>query len=45
MGHWLWAWDQTLWICGFWAIEYNMREWREEIELEQAEHQQVPTES
>jgi len=32
MGHWLWAWDQTLWICGFWAIEYNMKEWRDEID-------------
>ena len=45
MGHWLWAWDQTLWICGFWAIEYNMKEWREEIEHEQAEHGQGLTES
>ena len=35
MGHWLYAWDQTLWICGFWAIEYNMKEWRDQInELE-----------
>jgi hypothetical protein len=40
MGHWLWAWDQTLWICGFWAIEYNMKEWREEIEHDEAEHAQ-----
>jgi hypothetical protein len=32
MGHWLWAWDQTLWICGFWAIEYNMKEWRDQID-------------
>ncbi|MFC1694546.1 hypothetical protein ACFL1C_00250 [Pseudomonadota bacterium] len=35
LGHWLWAWDQTLWICGFWAIEYNMKEWRDQIELEE----------
>lgn len=32
LGHWLWAWDQTLWICGFWAIEYNMKEWRDQID-------------
>ncbi len=39
MGHWLWTWDQLLWIGGFWAIEYNMKEWREEIEEEsQAGH-------
>jgi len=37
MGHWLWAWDQSLWIFGFWAIEYNMKEWREEIEHEETE--------
>jgi hypothetical protein len=32
IGHWLWTWDQLLWIGGFWAIEYNMKEWREDIE-------------
>ena len=31
-GHYVYAWDQTLWILGFWAIEYNLREWREDIE-------------
>jgi len=30
-GHWVWAWDQFLWIAGFWAIERNLSEWREEI--------------
>jgi hypothetical protein len=30
-GHWVYAWDQTLWILGFWAIERNLSEWREEI--------------
>jgi hypothetical protein len=24
-----------LWIGGFWAIEFNMKEWREEIEYDQ----------
>jgi hypothetical protein len=32
MGHWLYAWDQILWICGFWAIEFNLKEWRDEID-------------
>lgn len=35
-GHWVWAWDQTLWICGFWLIEKNLSEWREEIIEESA---------
>jgi hypothetical protein len=33
-GHWVWAWDQFLWIAGFWAIEKNLSEWREEIREE-----------
>lgn len=31
MGHWLWAWDQSLWIFGFWIIDSNLSTWREEI--------------
>lgn len=31
LGHWLYAWDQFLWIAGFWAIENNIAEWRAEI--------------
>ena len=34
MGHWLYAWDQLLWIGGFWAIEFNMKLWRDAIEAE-----------
>ena len=30
-GHWVYAWDELLWIIGFWAIEKNMSEWRDEI--------------
>lgn len=30
-GHWVWAWDQFLWIAGFWAIEKNLSDWREEL--------------
>jgi len=33
-GHWVWGWDQFLWIAGFWAIESNLSEWREEIREE-----------
>jgi hypothetical protein len=33
-GHWVWGWDQFLWIAGFWAIERNLSEWREEIREE-----------
>jgi hypothetical protein len=32
MGHWLYTWDQLLWIGGFWAIEFNLKEWRESNE-------------
>ena len=29
-GHWMFAWDEFVWIAGFTAIEMNMVEWREE---------------
>ena len=35
IGHWVWAWDEFLWISGFWAIERNLSQWREEILEEQ----------
>ena len=31
LGHWVYAWDQFLWIAGFWAIENNLSEWRDHI--------------
>ena len=31
LGHWVYAWDQFLWIAGFWAIEKNVTDWRWEI--------------
>ena len=34
-GHWLYVWDELLWIGGFMAIEMNMSEWRDEIQEEQ----------
>jgi uncharacterized membrane protein len=38
-GHWVYAWDQTLWICGFWAIEMNLSDWREDIREEGLEEE------
>jgi len=35
MGHWLYTWDQVLWIFGFWAIEFNLKEWREANEADE----------
>jgi hypothetical protein len=37
MGHWLYTWDQLLWIGGFWAIEFNMKLWRDSIEANEQE--------
>jgi len=31
-GHWVYAWDELLWIGGFAAIEMNLSEWRDEID-------------
>ena len=36
LGHWLYLWDELLWIGGFAAIEMNVSEWREEL-IEQGE--------
>ncbi|WNC68855.1 hypothetical protein RI845_01575 [Thalassotalea nanhaiensis] len=30
-GHWMYAWDEFLWIAGFAAIELNVVDWRKEI--------------
>jgi len=30
-GHWMFAWDEFVWIAGFVAIEMNVVEWRNEI--------------
>ncbi len=34
-GHWVYAWDQFLWIAGFWVIEMNLSDWRDEIREEE----------
>ena len=31
LGHWVYAWDEFLWVAGFGAIELNVSEWRDEI--------------
>jgi hypothetical protein len=37
VGHWVYGWDQFLWIAGFWAIEMNLSDWREEIREDEQE--------
>jgi hypothetical protein len=32
LGHWYFAWDEALWIVGFFAIEMNVSDWKKEIE-------------
>ncbi len=34
LGHWLYLWDEILWVGGFTAIEMNLSEWRDEIDEE-----------
>ena len=36
LSHWLYLWDELVWIGGFAAIEMNLSEWREEIQDRQA---------
>lgn len=31
-GHWVYAWDEALWILGFMAIGMNLSQWAEELE-------------
>jgi len=33
-GHWVFAWDEALWILGFVAIGMNLSQWRKEIEAD-----------
>lgn len=37
LSHWLYLWDEILWIGGFMAIDMNLSEWRQEMIEEQAE--------
>jgi len=36
LSHWLYLWDELVWIGGFAAIEMNLSEWRDEIEEQQS---------
>ena len=36
-GHYMFAWDELVWITGFVAIEMNVVAWRKELKEEQAE--------
>ena len=36
LSHWLYVWDELLWIGGFAAIEMNMSDWRDEIDEQQS---------
>lgn len=31
LSHWLYLWDELVWICGFAAIEMNLNDWRGEL--------------
>ena len=31
LSHWLYLWDEIVWIAGFAAIEMNVNEWRDEL--------------
>jgi hypothetical protein len=31
LSHWLYFWDELVWICGFAAIEMNISNWRDEL--------------
>jgi hypothetical protein len=35
--HWLYVWDTFLWVAGFFAIEMNMSEWRDEIREDESQ--------
>jgi hypothetical protein len=37
LGHWLYFWDELVWIGGFAAIEMNVSEWKAEILEEQSQ--------
>ena len=41
-GHYLYAFDQALWIGGFWAIEWNLKQWRAAIQ-DGTNHDEVTT--
>ena len=39
LSHWLYLWDEIVWVGGFAAIELNLSEWRDEIDEKQLENE------
>ena len=35
LSHWLYLWDELLWVAGFTAIEMNIPKWRDELQVDQ----------
>ena len=35
LSHWLYLWDELLWVAGFTAIEMNITKWRDELQVDQ----------
>tara|TARA_Y100001947_G_scaffold125629_1_gene110278 strand:- start:894 stop:1760 length:867 start_codon:yes stop_codon:yes gene_type:complete len=35
LSHWLYLWDELLWVAGFTAIEMNITKWRDELQVNQ----------
>lgn len=37
-GHYVYAWDEFVWISGFWMLDRNLAQWREDLKQEQRAH-------
>ena len=42
LSHWLYFWDELLWIAGFATIEMNITKWRDQLQVEQRDPQPNP---
>ncbi len=42
LSHWLYLWDELLWVAGFAAIEMNITKWRDELQVEKTTPQSDP---
>ncbi|MEC9286592.1 MAG: hypothetical protein VYC36_11515 [Pseudomonadota bacterium] len=42
LSHWLYLWDELLWVAGFAAIEMNITKWRDELHVEKTTPQSDP---
>ena len=43
LSHWLYLWDELLWVAGFAAIEMNITKWRDELQVKQTAPQSEPS--